>query len=55
MSDAAQVFDPVEGTEVGFATLFHWARIHEHALVNLAAVNVGRGDESRGLLYHVRN
>lgn len=55
MSDAAQVFDPVEGTEVGFATLFHSARIHEHAPVNLAVDNVGRGDESRGLMYHISN
>lgn len=49
MSEAAQVFAAVEGTEVGLACLFHWARRHEHAPVNLAAVKVGRGDESRGL------
>lgn len=50
MSEAAQVFDEDEGTEVGFDTLFHAFTIQVQADVNWAADRVGRGDESRDLM-----
>lgn len=49
MSEAAQVLEEDEAIEVGLACLFHWATMHEQAEVILAAVKVGRGDESRAL------